>query len=154
MSDDFTLDGVEPGDAGDDFPIGTNVCVIEDFDPGHAKTGTPQLRVQFRVVTGDNKGRVTSDWLFFTQAAAGLVLTKITAAGVEPPKGVKGGEAYANALGPLLLGRHVEIVTRAEEYNGETRVKVKAWKLPPEALRAAPVANGASSNDTDEDIPF
>jgi len=154
MSDDFTLDGVEPGDSGDDFPIGSFVCVVDDCEPGHAKTGTPQLRVQFKVVLGDHKGRVTSDWLYFTQNSAGLVLSKITAAQVDPPKGLKGGEAYAAKLSELLCGQHVEIVTRAETYNGETRVKVKAWKKPPADLQVAASVNGTASAPSDEDIPF
>lgn len=154
MSDDFTLDGVEPGSDYDDLPIGSYVCYIEDCVQGHAKTGTPELRVQFKVVMGEQKGKVVSDWLYFTNAAAGLILTKITAAQVDAPTGIKGGEAYAKALAPLLHGQHVEVVIRPDTYNGETRNKVKAWKKPPADLQVAASVNGTVSAPSDDDIPF
>lgn len=150
---DFTLDGVEPGTDFDELPTGSYVCVIDDCEPGTASTGTPNLRVQFKVVMGEHKGRVISDWLYFTQAAAGVVRSKIDAAGVTPPAGLKGGDAYATVLSELLHGEHVEIVVRADTYNGETRNKVKAWKKPPKELSlASAVTKTAVGND--EDIPF
>lgn len=150
---DFTLDGVDPGTDYSDLPIGSYVCVIDDCETGNAKTGTPQLRVQFKVVLGDYKGRVISDWVYFTQAAAGVVLTKITAAGVDPIPGIKTGEEYALKLRELLHGQHVEIIVREDEYKGGGATKIKAWKKPPESLQVAPVAsNGASAED--DEIPF
>lgn len=148
---DFTFDGVDAGSF-DDLPPGSYVCVVDDTETGVAKTGTPNLRVQFKVVLGDHRDRVISDFLYFTQAAAGVVLSKITAAGVEPPKNLPSAEAYAKEIGKLLWRTHVEIVVRLEEYNGETRAKVKGWKKPPESLQVAP--SGAAMAPDDSDIPF
>lgn len=149
---DFTFDGVKSGEY-DELPPGSYICVIDDTETGVAKTGTPNLRVQFKVVVGEHKGRVISDFLYFTQAAAGVVLSKITAAGVEPPRNLASAEAYAEELGRTLWHQHAEIVVRLEEYNGETRAKVKAWKKPPESLQVAPVGTRTSVG-VDDEIPF
>lgn len=151
---DFTFEGVEEGNF-DDLPPGSYVCVIDDTETGFAKTGTPQLRVQFKVVLGDYKGRVISDFLYFTQAAAGIVLSKIKAAGIDdPPKGLASADAYAKEIGKLLWHEHAEIVVRMEEYNGETRAKVKGWKKPPSDLQLAAASNATASAPVDDSIPF
>jgi len=159
MSEAFTFDDVEPGATGDfdELPTGTYVCVIDDTVPGVTSTDKTNLRVQFKVVAGDLKGRTISDWLYFTAASAPFLLSRLTAAGVDPPKGIKTADEAAAKVGALLIGRHVEIVVRPDEYpkgSGEFNQRVKAWKPAPEALRSAPVAAGVSAGGTDDDIPF
>lgn len=153
---DFTFEGVETN-SGDfeELPDGTYVAMIEKTEVGTASTGTPQLRCQFRVIAGDYKNRVISDWLYFSQKAAGVVLGKIQATGIEIPSGLPNAEAYAAKLGHLLVPRHAEIVVRSEEYNGVTRAKVKGWKRPPEGMATnGSAAPGSASAPTDDDIPF
>lgn len=143
---DFTFDGVETKTF-DEIPEGTYLGMIEKTEVGESNNH-PTLRCQFRIVTGDYKDRVISDWLHFTQNAAGVVLSKITAAGVEPPTGLANAEEYAIKLGHLLVPKRAEIVVREKPYNGEMRIKVTAWKSAPAGL-----SNGSSPTD-DDDIPF
>lgn len=158
MSEAFTFEGVETKDASDfdEFPIGTHTCLIEECVSGHAKTGTPELRVQFRCVAGDAENRVISDWLYFTQAAAGLIASKIKAAGVKPPTDIKTAEQGPARVSGLIHLKYVDIVVRAEEYpkgSGDWKNKVKAWKPAPESFQSAPT-NGAAAIGNDDDIPF
>lgn len=153
MSEPFTFDDVDATDNDfDELPPGTYTCVIEECVSGESSKGTPELRVQFRVQTGDFKNRVISDWLYFNQNTQQLIATKLLAAGVKPPTGIKTADQAPPRVSGLIHGRYVNIVVREDTYNGETRNKVKAWKAAPDALQAAPVTNGAASND--EDIPF
>lgn len=150
---DFTFEGVETtsGDF-EELPDGTYLAMIEKTEVGESN-GHPTLRCQFRIVAGDHKNRVISDWLHFTQKAAGVVLGKISVTGIEVPSGLASADAYATKLGHLLVPRRAEIVVRAEEYNGETRAKVKGWKRAAEGASE----NGSTSSTlapSDSDIPF
>ena len=154
MSEAFTFDDVDP-DAKNDFddlPPGTYTCVIEDCVSGTSSKGTPELRVQFRVKAGDHENRVISDWLYFNANTQDLIATKLIAAGVKPPAGIKTADQAPPRVSSLIHGRYVQIVVREDTYNGETRTKVKAWKAAPEALQAAPVGGGTAPDDSD--IPF
>lgn len=157
MSESFTLDGVE-ANSFDDVPAGTYVGLIENTVVGDSN-GHATLRCQFKIVDGDQKGRVISDWLHFTQNAAGVVLTKISAAGVEPPTGLTTGDQWATRLRDLLGGHHATIVVTLEEYpkgSGTFSTKVKAWKTAPaEFAGRKPVGSaGGSDAPVDEEIPF
>lgn len=153
MSEPFTFDDVDTTDNDfEDLPVGTYTALIEECVSGESTKGTPELRVQFRIQTGDFKNRVISDWLYFNQNTQNIIATKLIAAGVKPPTGIKTADQAPARVSGIIHGRYVDIVVREDTYNGETRTKVKSWKKAPDALQAAPVGGGASDND--EDIPF
>jgi hypothetical protein len=159
MSEPFTFDNVDPDAQNEyeDLPVGTYVAQIEECVSGVSSKGTPELRVQFRIQTGDYKNRVISDWLYFNQNTQDIIATKLLAAGVKPPSGIKTADQAPARISGLIYQRYVTIVVREDTYNGETRTKVKAWRAAPDALQAAPTQTAvgvASSSDTDEDIPF
>ena len=118
MSEAFTFDDVEAPEntAFEDLPTGSYVCVVDDAVPGTTSTDKVNLRVQFKVVAGELKGRVMSDFVYFTPASAPFLITRLAAAGVEPPKGIKTADEAAFKVGTLLIGRHVESVVRPDEY--------------------------------------
>jgi hypothetical protein len=158
MSEAFTFDDVDPNAQNefDEIPAGTYLALIEECVSGAAKTGTPELRVQFRVQTGDFKNRVISDWLYFTSATQQMIAQKIIATGAKPPTGIKTADQAPARVSGIIHGRYVQIVVRPDTYQGETRSKVKAWKLAPDAPQPAGVAagNGSSTSVGDDDIPF
>jgi hypothetical protein len=156
MSEPFTFDDVNP-DAQtefDEIPAGTYLAFIEECVTGESSKGTPELRVQFRIQTGDFKNRVISDWLYFTSATAQMIATKIQATGAKPPTGIKTADQAPARVSGIIHERYVQIIVRPDTYNGETRNKVRAWKPAPEALQAAPVGAGNHAVGNDEDIPF
>lgn len=154
MSEPFTLDGVE-ANTFDDVPAGVYVGLIENAVIG-ASNGHATLRCQFKIVDGEQKGRVISDWLHFTQNAAPVVLTKILAAGLEQPTGLTSGDEWAARLRDLLGGRHATIDVRSEEYpagSGKFSTKVKFWKAAPDGFKNRAVAS-SSAAEHDDEIPF
>lgn len=157
-ADAFTFDDVdlEAKNDFDELPAGTYTCQIEECVSGTSKNGTPELRVQFRVMAGEYQNRVVSDWLYFNANTAQLIATKLVAAGVKPPAGIKTADQAPARVSGLIHQRYVQIVVRPEEYpkgSGDWRSKVKAWKAASEALQsAAPV--GAAPVGNDDDIPF
>lgn len=155
MSEAFTFDDVDTDQQNDfdELPPGTYTALIEECVSGASSKGTPELRVQFRIQTGDFKNRVISDWLYFNQNTAQLIATKLLAAGVKPPTGIKTADQAPARVSGLIHMRYVDIVVRPDTYDGVTRSKVKAWKPAPAELQVAP--NGSSTAvGTDEDIPF
>lgn len=158
MSEPFTFDDVNTDELNqndfDELPAGTYTCLIEECVSGNAKTGTPELRVQFRVQTGEHKNRVISDWLYFTSKTQEMIAQKIIATGQKPPTGIKTADQAPARVSGLIHEKYVDIVVRPDTYNGETRSKVKAWKPAPDALQAAPSNGTATAVGADEDIPF
>lgn len=154
MSEAFTFDGVQTDDLNsfDDLPPGTYTCVIEECVSGTSKNGTPELRVQFRVQTGEHKNRVISDWLYFNSNTVELIATKLLAAGVQLPSGIKTADQAPARVSGIIHGKYVDIVVREDTYNGETRTKVRGWKKPPESLQVAPSGNAIAPDD--DSIPF
>jgi hypothetical protein len=153
MSEPFTFDDVDTTDNEfDDLPPGTYTALIEECVTGTSSKGTPELRVQFRIQTGDFKNRVISDWLYFNQNTQQIIATKLVAAGVQPPTGIKTADQAPARVSGLIHNRYVDIVVREDTYNGETRTKVKAWK--PTANAQQPAVVGGGSAPDDDDIPF
>lgn len=151
----FTFDDVTVDDNEfDEIPPGTYTALIEECVTGESSKGTPELRVQFRIQTGDFKNRVISDWLYFNQNTQQMIAQKIQAAGCKPPTGIKTADQAPARVAGIIHERYVQIVVRPDTYNGETRNKVKAWKPAPEALQAAPVGGGNGASEHMDDIPF
>lgn len=155
MSEAFTFDNVEVDDKPefDELPAGTYTALIEECVTGESSKGTPELRVQFRIQTGEYKNRVISDWLYFNANTQQMIAQKILAAGCKPPTGIKTANQAPARVSGIIHGHYVQIVVRPDTYQGETRNKVKAWKPADASLQAAPV-NGTASSVGDDDIPF
>ena len=156
MSEPFSFDDVDT-DAQtefDEIPAGTYTALIEECVSGTAKTGTPELRVQFRIQDGAFKNRVISDWMYFTAKTQEMIATKIVATGQRPPAGIKTADQAPARVAGLIENRMVQIVVRPDTYEGVTKNKVKAWKPAENAPQPAGVGASNGATATDEDIPF
>lgn len=157
MSEPFTFDDVDTSAQTefDEIPPGTYLALLEECIPGNASTGTPELRVQFRIQAGDFKNRVISDWLYFTPATQQMIAQKILATGAKPPTGIKTADQAPGLVATVIQGRYAQIIVRPDTYQGETRNKVRAWKAAENAPEPVGVGGaGYGTVDVDSDIPF
>jgi Protein of unknown function (DUF669) len=161
MTLELNLDGVEAWKGEGPLPPGEYVCRITEADEGRSSGGHPQLELEMRVVVGDYTGGTIRDWLVITEGTRGKVRALLEGAGIQIPAGTF-------ALEPVMLrGRPVEIVVRQEDYNGEPKIRVKAYRAPSggqataqpgggqQAMPVAqPVSAGVGAGAIDDDIPF
>lgn len=159
MSEPFTFDNVVPSDTNDfeELPAGTYNVQVEECVAGTSSKGTPELRVQFRVIDGEHKNRVISDWLYFNQNTQEIILNKLLAANVKPPTGIKTADQAPARVAGILEGAVTQVVVRPDTYNGETRNKVKSWKKAPQEIAGQTAMAGVATSTAvggDDDIPF
>lgn len=83
-----------------------------------ASTGTPELRIGFTILSGPQEGQQVYGSLFFTEKSYERAMESCEYMGLTP-------EDVAEQKLDNLGSRECQIVVEHEEYNGETRAKVK-----------------------------
>ena len=149
---DFT--GIEPSTGWEPLPEGEYVMVVHEVEEVTAKTGTPGIRVTFRVAVGEHRDHPVTDTLWITPKAMPFVMQRLEALGVQVPNGPLTIDER------LLHGRRAQLLVRHEPWedrDGNARVaeRVKAYEPVPgdSSSTPDPLANAVPAR-TDDDIPF
>lgn len=119
------------------LPEGAYEAEIVDAAEVTSKQGTPGINVKF-AVAHDGKTITVYDNLWATSKALPIVQQRLAAAGLPHNNEVD--------LAPsMLIGRHVVITIRHDEYQGEKKEKVYNW---------APTGAPHDMTIDGDDIPF
>lgn len=114
-------------------PAGTYSAVVYEIEQKTAQNGNPYLNWQFKIMGGDNDGRIVFDITSLQPQA--LWKLKSTLKALDPDMDLNG---MCDLDTDELLGKECTITIAHEMYNNEPQARVK---------KVAPASNASSSDD-------
>lgn len=149
------LEGVESWKAANlPIPLGKHLCEIVSLEEKPAATGSPQVIIEWRVVSGPYADRASREWLVVLPQTLGKVKAFLEALNWPLQAG--------NFTMPTqaLVGRRAVITVSEREYGGKMRTEIIAHELASTPIASMPAeipidtaGLGPVAPDPD-DLPF